>query len=113
MGEVGAHGLSVCSLIEYTEEGLCDTPRGLKSRGFSESSPSNLPGVGRTTHGRRQPAVRYLLSPRRPFYPADGFPPEPVQRPGSHGASRLMGQPIRRLRERTREPEPRRQRIMR
>jgi hypothetical protein len=28
----------------------CDTPQGLKSRGFSESSPSNLPGVGWTTH---------------------------------------------------------------
>jgi hypothetical protein len=35
--------------------------------------------------GRAYSAQRTLGS-RRPFYPADAFPPEPVQRPGSQGA---------------------------
>src|SRR5205807_3421387 len=53
-----------------------------------------------------RPAVRYLLSTSS-LLPGGRFPARTAQEPGFHGAPRLMGEPIRRLGERTRGPEPR------
>src|SRR5260370_11385678 len=43
-----------------------------------------MPGVCRTTHGgsgTRPPGCTILCFQRRPFCPADGFPPEPLKGP--------------------------------